>query len=95
MKSIEDAQSKTIHDTCTHCGSFVDIGAVIEENDTQLVVNFVGDTAKSDAEQLAQKASQKFKHVQSSITETEDGVDLALIFSVSAEKMIFQLQNRL
>lgn len=95
MKSIEDAKLPTVNDTCTHCGSFVDIGAVIEEDDTVLVVNCTGETAKSDAEALAKKAQTRFNDARYDITENNNNVTLTIHFSVSAEKMIFQLQNSL
>ncbi|MGL4615543.1 MAG: DUF406 family protein, partial [Shewanella sp.] len=34
MKGIIAGQAHTVNDTCTDCGSFVDIGAVIDEHDT-------------------------------------------------------------
>lgn len=95
MKSIEEAQSKTIHDTCTHCGSFVDIGAVIEEDDTQLVVDFSGEDALEKANALADKALSRFKNAKFEVNQEGDTTKLTLHFSVSAEKMIFQLQNQL
>ena len=95
MKSIEESQSKSIHDTCTHCGSFVDIGAVIEADDTHLVLNLLGADALTKAKALADKAVSRFANATFDIKETTDGVELSLNFTVSAEKMIFQLQNSL
>ncbi|BDM64021.1 hypothetical protein NFHSH190041_14730 [Shewanella sp. NFH-SH190041] len=95
MKSIREAQSDTVNDTCTYCGSFVDIGAVIDVDDTQLVMNFAGEQAMADAKQIAQRAVQRFTHTEVNYTETETGVTLTLKFDVSAEKMIFQLENRI
>ena len=43
MKRHNRSKSPTVNDTCTDCGSFVDIGAVIDEHDTLLTLNFVGD----------------------------------------------------
>ncbi|MCL1038268.1 YfcZ/YiiS family protein [Shewanella submarina] len=91
MKAIRDAQSDAINDTCTYCGSFVDVGAVIEADDTELKVNFAGDDAHAQAEALAQRAISRFAKTQFAINPQADGVELVLTFDVSVEKMIFQL----
>ncbi|MBP7663398.1 MAG: DUF406 family protein [Shewanella sp.] len=95
MKGIVEAQSPTVNDTCTDCGSFVDIGAVIDEHDTLLTLNFVGDSAQADAESMATRAQTRFAEVQTEFVTKAEGVDLLLTFNVSAEKMIFQLENGL
>jgi uncharacterized protein YfcZ (UPF0381/DUF406 family) len=95
MKGIIEAQSPTVNDTCTDCGSFVDIGAVIDEHDTLLTLNFVGDSAQADAESMATRAQTRFAEVQTEFVTKTEGVDLLLTFTVSAEKMIFQLENGL
>ncbi|MGI2100046.1 DUF406 family protein [Shewanella oncorhynchi] len=95
MKGIIEAQSPTVNDTCTDCGSFVDIGAVIDEHDTLLTLNFVGDCAQADAESMATRAQTRFAEVQTEFVTKTEGVDLLLTFNVSAEKMIFQLENGL
>ncbi|MGI2258338.1 DUF406 family protein [Shewanella sp. GXUN23E] len=93
MKAIRDAQSDAINDTCTYCGSFVDVGAVIEADDTQLKVSFSGDEAQSQAEALAERAVSRFPKTSFDIKPLEDGVELVLTFDVSVEKMIFQMSN--
>ncbi|WP_173496690.1 DUF406 family protein [Shewanella sp. ISTPL2] len=95
MKGIIEAQSPTVNDTCTDCGSFVDIGAVIDEHDTLLTLNFVGDSAQADAKSMATRAQTRFAEVQTEFVTKAEGVDLLLTFNVSAEKMIFQLENGL
>ena len=95
MKGIIEAQNPAVNDTCTDCGSFVDIGAVIDEHDTLLTLNFVGDSAQTDAESMASRAQARFAEVQTEFVTTEAGIDLLLTFGVSAEKMIFQLENGL
>lgn len=93
MKAIRDAQSDAINDTCTYCGSFVDVGAVIEADDTELKVNFAGDDAEAQAQTLADRAVSRFPKTQFAINPQADGVELVLTFDVSVEKMIFQLAN--
>ncbi len=44
MKNIQKAQSNLVNDTCTDCGSFVDVGAVIDEYATVLELELNGDT---------------------------------------------------
>ena len=66
MKGIIEAQSPTVNDTCTDCGSFVDIGAVIDEHDTLLTLNFVGDSAQTDRKSWPQDQSDEpFETLQS------------------------------
>ncbi|MCF1427010.1 MAG: YfcZ/YiiS family protein [Shewanella sp.] len=93
MKSIKDAQSDLINDTCTCCGSFIDIGAVIEADDTELKLVLNGTDAQVQAQELADKAVNRFPNTQVAMTQLESGVELVLTFSVSAEKMIFQMSN--
>lgn len=84
-----------VSDTCGECGSYVDIGAVIDEHDTKLVVPFAGATAKQDAEAMADKAKQAFADVNVEYKEEAEQVTLVLGFEVSAQKIIFQLRNGL
>ncbi len=95
MKSIREGQSSNVNDTCTDCGSFADIGAVIDEQDTVLEIALSGEGAQARAEQFITNAQDKFEGVTSNLSETEQGLLLSLTFAFSAEKMIFQLQNGL
>ncbi|MCL1073170.1 DUF406 family protein [Shewanella dokdonensis] len=95
MKSIKEAQSDLVNDTCAECGSFVDIGAVVEETDVLLQLPFAGENAKADAEALAAKAKARFADVLVRLIAQDNGWLLQLEFGCSAEKMIFQLQNSL
>ncbi|MFQ6371001.1 DUF406 family protein [Shewanella sp. YIC-542] len=95
MKSIKEAQSDLVNDTCAECGSYVDIGAVVEESDIVLQLTFTGDAAKEDAQALADKAKARFNDVVVNLVQQNDDWQLALEFGCSAEKMIFQLQNSL
>ncbi|MCL1142504.1 DUF406 family protein [Shewanella gaetbuli] len=94
MKKIVEQQDN-VNDTCTDCGSFVDIGAVIDEHDTLLSLSIEGDDANEKAQQIAEKARQRFSHVEVNINEQQDKVELNLTFSVTVEKMLFQLENGL
>lgn len=93
MKSIKDNQAPQVNDTCTDCGSFVDIGAVIGEDDRELLVTFGGNEAFEQARALQERAVARFEEVHYQIEETADGVVLRLTFEVAAEKMIFQLEQ--
>ncbi|PKH55939.1 hypothetical protein CXF83_11990 [Shewanella sp. Choline-02u-19] len=92
MKNIQKAQSDLVNDTCNDCGSFVDVGAVIDEHDTVLELAFSSEDA---AKVVAEKATKRFVDVGSEISITGKDVNLVLTFSFSAEKMIFQLENSL
>ncbi|QYJ99909.1 DUF406 family protein [Shewanella psychrotolerans] len=95
MKNIEKGQSALVNDTCTDCGSYADIGAVIDEHDTVLVIEKHGADALAEVESLANAAKVRFDAVQAEIVDIVDGQQLSLTFAFSAEKMIFQLQNNL
>ncbi|WP_330148739.1 DUF406 family protein [Shewanella xiamenensis] len=95
MKGIIAGQTPTVNDTCTDCGSFVDIGAVIDEQDTVLELQFTGGEAENEAAKMVERAQTRFRHTQASVTRGETGVTLKLVFDVSVEKMIFQLENAL
>ncbi|MCH1927041.1 YfcZ/YiiS family protein [Shewanella sp. C32] len=95
MKSIKDAQSSLVNDTCAECGSYVDIGAVVEEGDTKLQLNLAGANAKAEAGMLAEQAQQRFADAVVELQEQEHSVQLSIVFGCSAEKMIFQLQHNL
>ncbi|MEZ9821729.1 DUF406 family protein [Shewanella sp. 10N.286.45.A1] len=95
MKNIQKAQSDLVNDTCNDCGSFVDVGAVIDEHDTILELTLAGENASTLANELAEKAKNRFEEVGSVVTTHGDELILTLTFSFSAEKMIFQLENSL
>ncbi|ACA86825.1 DUF406 family protein [Shewanella woodyi] len=93
MKNIQESQSALVNDTCNDCGSYADIGAVIDEHDTQLSISFTGVDAKVEAEAVALKAKSRFDGVESEIKTDSDLTSLVIHFAYSAEKMIFQLEN--
>ncbi|ABM00028.1 DUF406 domain-containing protein [Shewanella amazonensis] len=95
MKAIEANQASSVNDTCTDCGSFVDIGAVIAEEDTELTLEFSGKDADTKARHLCDLAVKRFANVSGQIDHTEAGVCLRITFDVAAEKMIFQLEQGL
>jgi len=92
------SQDKNTNDVCEACGTFVELGSVIAEDDTLLVLPFSG-VDKESVEQLAQKyidaAVARFASVEcSKKTETiETGAtcELALQFECTAEKLIFEM----
>lgn len=95
MKGIIAGQAPTVNDTCTDCGSFVDVGAVIDEQDTLLELQFTGTEAEDEAAKVIAVAQARFSHTQANVTRHAAGVTVKLVFDVSVEKMIFQLENGL
>ncbi|MGS0683464.1 DUF406 family protein [Shewanella sp. 125m-7] len=95
MKNIQKAQSNLVNDTCTDCGSFVDVGAVIDEFDTVLELELNGDNCEQLADEVIAKAQQRFEGVTFEKQQQEQSAKVSLTFSFSAEKMIFQLENGL
>lgn len=93
MKNIQDAQSNLVNDSCNDCGSYADIGAVIDEHDRLLVINLFGDQADEKSKTLSNLACARFEDVKCHVQRTGSGIDLTIEFAFSAEKMIFQLEN--
>lgn len=94
IKQIRKQQTN-VNDNCADCGSFVDIGAVVEEQDTVLQLSFTGDEALTEAQMLQHTAKQRFSGTKTDIKDNGLEVSLVLDFAFSAEKMIFQLENQL
>lgn len=95
MKKIIQAQATSVNDTCNTCGSFVDIGAVIDEHDTLMQMTFAGENALAQANEMAKRATTRFASANAQINRQSDATVLGITFSCTAEKMIFQLENSL
>ncbi|MDO6618388.1 DUF406 family protein [Pseudomonadota bacterium] len=88
-------QEVQVSDNCNDCGSFVDIGAVIEEEDTQLILQVDGENFQQIADDLVSKAKERFSNVKVQQQVTEQDAVVTFEFDVTVEKMIFQLENGL
>ncbi|ABZ76504.1 conserved hypothetical protein [Shewanella halifaxensis HAW-EB4] len=95
MKNIQKAQSDLVNDTCNDCGSFVDVGAIIDEHDTVLELELSGDNCEQLANEVIEKAQQRFEGVTFEKQLQGQDAKVSITFSFSAEKMIFQLENGL
>ncbi|MCH1930926.1 YfcZ/YiiS family protein [Shewanella sp. A25] len=95
MNGVIKEQSVLVNDTCTDCGSYVDIGAVIDEQDTLLELDFDGESAEVDANRIVERATARFPNTQAQTEMMDQNVLVKLNFEVSVEKMIFQLENGL
>lgn len=95
MKNIQKAQSTLVNDTCTDCGSFVDVGAVIDEFDTVLELVLTGDDCQLLANEVIAKAQARFEGVTATTEFEGQNAKVSMTFLYSAEKMIFQLENGL
>ncbi|WP_354624367.1 DUF406 family protein [Psychromonas sp. MME2] len=92
------SQDKINNDVCEACGTIVELGSVIHEDDTLLILPFSG-ADKAAVAQLAQKyidaAKARFASVEVTTKETvnADSVDLevTLHFECTAEKLIFEM----
>lgn len=94
IKQIKQQQGN-VSDSCTECGSYVDIGAVVEAEDTLLVLSFVGEDAMLQAQAMQQIALDRFKDTKTDVKKDDNTISLKLEFGFSVEKMIFQLENQL
>jgi uncharacterized protein YfcZ (UPF0381/DUF406 family) len=96
---MSEVQNNTCEaDVCEACGTIVELGTVIAEDDTVLVLPFEG-ANEVDVKALAQKyidvAKARFDTVEVTQKEskTEKGlkVEITLTFSCTAEKLIFEM----
>jgi len=85
-------------DVCDACGTIVELGSVIVEDDTLLVLPFIGaDQASVDTltEKYISAAKQRFPEVVVSVEyqETAEQVEgkLSLQFECTAEKLIYEM----
>lgn len=95
MKNIQERQSDLVNDTCNDCGSYADIGAVIDEHDRVLTIEIAGDDADMQIERLVNAAKARFDNVEVDVIDKAGSKILSLTFAFSAEKMIYQLHNNL
>lgn len=85
-------------DVCEACGTIVELGSVIAEDDTVLVLPFEG-ADQAGVKKLAQKyidaAKGRFETVEVTLEEaaTEQGFNckVTLAFECTAEKLIFEM----
>ena len=92
------SQDKNVNDVCEACGTIVELGSVIAEDDTVLVLPFTGKD-KASVEQLAQKyidaAKARYTTVEVSTQENSDEIgvhiEVSLRFECTAEKLIFEM----
>lgn len=92
------SQDKNENDVCEACGTFVELGSVIAEDDTVLVLPFTGkdkEAVNALAKKYIDAAKERFATVQVSTQETasDNGVTLqvTLNFECTAEKLIFEM----
>jgi len=55
---------------------------------------FTGESAKNDAQAIANKAIQRFDHVVVDMAVMDNNIQLTLTFAVTVEKMLFQMENK-
>ena len=95
---MSEDKNSTETDVCEACGTIVELGSVISEDDTVLVLPFDG-TDEAGVNKLAQKyidaAKTRFETVGVSqeTLKTEQGFACAvtLTFECTAEKLIFEM----
>ncbi|HIP76346.1 MAG TPA: DUF406 family protein [Psychromonas hadalis] len=96
---MSEVQNNTCEaDVCEACGTIVELGSVIAEDDTVLVLPFEG-SDEAGVKALAQKyidaAKARFDTVdvaqEESKTEAGIEVKIALTFTCTAEKLIFEM----
>ena len=92
------SQDKSNEEVCEACGSFVELGSVIGENDTALVLPFTGKESRAVnvlAKKYIDAATARFGTVQVSSKESTDNngvrLQVTLNFDCTAEKLIFEM----
>lgn len=92
------SEDQNTNDVCEACGTIVELGSVIAEDDNVLVLPFAGESKEAVA-QLAQKyidaAQARFPEVVVATEESSNGegeqISLTLTFDCTAEKLIFEM----
>lgn len=92
------SQDKNTDEVCEACGSIVELGSVITEDDTVLILPFAG-ADRVSVEQLAEKhidaAKARFATVEVTTKETMEAnsvtIEVSLHFECTAEKLIFEM----
>ena len=92
------SQDKNENDVCEACGTIVELGSVITEDDTVLLLPFAG-ADKVSVEKIAQKyidaAKTRFATVEVTTKETVQAnsvaIEVSLHFECTAEKLIFEM----
>ncbi len=92
------SQDQNTNDVCEACGTIVELGSVITEDDTVLILPFTG-ADKASVEQLAQKyidaAKARFATVEVTTQESHGAdsvtLEVSLSFECTAEKLIFEM----
>jgi len=86
------------NDVCEACGTFVELGSVISEDDTLLTLPFSGpDKASVDAlaEKYISAAKTRFETVEVNVSYQENTTsvecEVILGFECTAEKLIFEM----
>jgi len=98
MMSQETQNTAQETDVCEACGTIVELGSVIAEDDTVMVLPFSGPD-KASVEALAEKyinaAKGRFDTVEVDVAfaESDDVVNskVSLKFECTAEKLIFEM----
>ena len=98
MSQDENKSDQCEVDVCEACGSIVELGSVISDDDTVLILPFAGGS-KATVAQLAQKyidaAKERFPEVIVNTEESSDAegehINLSLTFDCTAEKLIFEM----
>ena len=92
------SQDKNTNEVSEACGTIVELGSVITEDDTLLLLPFAG-ADKISVEQMAQKyidaAKMRFATVAVTTKETTQAntvtIEVSLQFECTAEKLIFEM----
>lgn len=98
MSEDKNSTNECTVDVCDTCGSIVELGSVINEDDTVLVLPFSG-ADKASVQKLAEKymaaAKERFPEVVATTEESSDAegehIKLTLAFECTAEKLIFEM----
>lgn len=97
-ENVSESTTSQENDVCEACGTIVELGSVIAEDDTVLILPFSGPD-KASVEKLADKyisaAKARFETVVVTVSfEEEDNVvnsKVSLAFECTAEKLIYEM----
>lgn len=93
MSQDQNKNNSDETDVCEACGTIVELGSVITEDDTELLLPFSGDEEAVAllVKKYSEAAKARFSTVEVNVEKKNSGVELSLRFECTAEKLIFEM----
>ncbi|WP_163937726.1 DUF406 family protein [Paraferrimonas sp. SM1919] len=81
-----------IKDDCTTCGSPVEMGSIIDNQDLDLTIKLEKPDIDSQWQQMSEQLTQRFPEARMKILEHTSHYQVVISFSCGVEKILYQLE---